>query len=663
MNAAYIELSSAHIAQLVAQGCSCDDWSTVKVVPQFTPDRIWDTKFTGINYLGYFEKAFTFFGGVIRKSGIRNAHLHNCTIGNNVFIESVRSYIANYILGDEVIIENADIIAVEGPTSFGNGIEISVMIESGGREIPIFDKLSAHIAYIICFYRHRPRVISYVRKIVDSYTSSVTSSVGTIGEQVRIQNCRSIKNVKIGPYSVIEGSDKLENGSINSCEHAPVIISTNVKAYNFIICSGARVTDGVILSDSFVGQGCVLGKHYSAESSIFFANCGGYHGEASSIFAGPYTVSFHKSTLLISGFFSFLNAGSGSNQSNHMYKLGPIHQGVLERGAKTTSDSYLSWPAKVGAFTLVYGRHYRNSDTSNLPFSYLIENENESILVPGVNLRSVGTIRDAIKWPKRDRRKDPNLLDYINFNLLSPYTIHKMIQGIEILTQLKKMSGENTEYYTFNNVKIKKSSLNNGIELYSLAITKFLGNALIKRLEKKVFASDQDIVAALQTNTQYGSGKWIDLSGLFAPESLVEQVLDDLEHQRIVTIDQLQAKFKSLHENYYDYGWVWVVDTMQKHLNKKVEHITVDDITTLVLQWKKAVLELDDRLLADAEKEFCLSAQISFGIDGDHSIRQCDFENVRGLFEENDLVLVINKHKKAKSDLADELLERLRLVK
>ena len=50
-----------------------------------------------------------------------------------------------------------------------------------------------------------------------------------------------------------------------------------------------------------------------------------------------------------------MNAGSGSNQSNHMYKLGPIHQGTLERGAKTTSDSYILWPARVGAFSLVMG--------------------------------------------------------------------------------------------------------------------------------------------------------------------------------------------------------------------------------------------------------------------------------------------------------------------
>ena len=79
------------------------------------------------------------------------------------------------------------------------------------------------------------------------------------------------------------------------------------------------------------------------------------------------------------------------------------------------------------------GRHVNHPDTSGMPFSYLIEHGNRSYLVPGANLKSVGTIRDAQKWPKRDKRTDPDKLDCINFNLLSPYTIQKMLQGIDTL--------------------------------------------------------------------------------------------------------------------------------------------------------------------------------------------------------------------------------------
>ncbi|MHC4147189.1 MAG: DUF4954 family protein, partial [Planctomycetota bacterium] len=387
--------------------------------------------------LGVFEKEVSFCGGVKKPAGISNATIHNCTVGNNVYINQVRNYISNYTIEDDVIIENIDLLVVEGQTNFGNGTEVAVVNEAGGREIPIYDLLSAHTAYIIAFYRHRPKTIQNLQRMIADYTASVTSSVGLLAKGAKLINCRIIKNVNVGPASIIEGVSRLENGSVNSCPEDPVYIGPGVFAEDFICASGSKLTDGTIISKCFVGQGTELAKQYSAENSVFFANCGGFHGEACAIFAGPYTVTHHKSTLLIAGLFSFLNAGSGTNQSNHMYKLGPTHQGVVERGSKTASDSYMLWPAKVGAFTVVMGRHYRNSDTSDLPFSYLIEHEDESILVPGVNLRSVGTVRDARKWPNRDKRKDPRKLDLINFKLLSPYTIQKMLNGSRLLAELR----------------------------------------------------------------------------------------------------------------------------------------------------------------------------------------------------------------------------------
>ncbi|GAG49954.1 unnamed protein product, partial [marine sediment metagenome] len=141
----------------------------------------------------------------------------NCTIGNNVYINQIRNHIANYTIEDDVVIENVDLLAVEGESSFGNGTEVTVVNEAGGREIPIYDHLSAHTAYIIAFYRHRPGVIEKLRKMIAGYTGSVTSSTGLLGKGARLINCRIIKNVKVGPASVIEGVDRLENGSDNSC--------------------------------------------------------------------------------------------------------------------------------------------------------------------------------------------------------------------------------------------------------------------------------------------------------------------------------------------------------------------------------------------------------------------------------------------------------------
>jgi len=652
-------LSAEESAQLAQQGCTCADWSRVQVTPGFQAQRVQTTHFSGDVRLGVFEREVSFFGGVTKPTGISHATLHNCTVGDNVYISAVKNYIANYVIEDEAVIDNIDLLAVEGETAFGNGTAVSAVNEAGGREIPIYDRLSAQTAYIAAFYRHRPKTIEKLMSMIEIYTASVRSNMGLVGKGARIINSRLFKNVRIGPAASIEGVNRLENGSVDSCPEDPVYIGPGVYAENFIACSGSKITDGTIIYDCFVGQGCVLAKEYSAENSVFFANCGGFHGEACAIFAGPYTVTHHKSTLLIAGLFSFLNAGSGTNQSNHMYKLGPVHQGVVERGSKTGSDSYMLWPAKVGAFTVVMGRHYRNSDTSDLPFSYLIESEDESLLAPGVNLRSVGTVRDARKWPQRDRRKDPNKLDRINFKLLSPYTIQKMINGRELLLKLKATAGPTSDYFIYHSVKISSPSLERGVGLYEMGIDKYLGNCLIKRLEGRQFQSVQELRERLRPDTDIGPGKWIDLAGMLAPEQTIEQLLGEVENGAVGLLDELEARFNSIHEMYPEYEWAWAADVIQKRLGKAIGEITAADVIDMTNRWKKAVVDLDHLLYADAKKEFAATALIGFGADGDEETRHRDFEAVRGTFEGNGFVAEIRKHIETKTELGNELLRRM----
>lgn len=61
--------------------------------------------------------------------------------------------------------------------------------------------------------------------------------------------------------------------------------------------------------------------------------------------------------------------------------------------------------------------------------------------------------------------RDPHKLDFINYNLLSPYTIQKMFKGLSILRDLKRVSGETSEIYSYQSAKIKNSSLNSGSEV------------------------------------------------------------------------------------------------------------------------------------------------------------------------------------------------------
>lgn len=644
-----------------AQGCSAENWAEVEVAQEFDPRYVRNTRFSGHNRLGVFRREIEMPGGLKVHSGIYNATLHNCEVGDDAHLYNIHNYIANYRIGRDTCIENVNAILVDGKTTFGNGVRVPVMNEGGGREIPIFNELSASLAYILTLYRHRPKMIREVERLIDAYAETQASEVGYIGDHVRILNCGSIKNVKVGDYAELTGVSRLKNGTINSNEYAPVRLGSGVKCVDFIIASGVEIGDSTLVDKCFVGQGCVFDKHYSAGESLFFSNCQGMHGEACAIFAGPYTVTHHKSTLLIAGMFSFLNAGSGSNQSNHMYKLGPIHQGIAERGAKTTSDSYLLWPSKIGAFSLVMGRHTHHADTSELPFSYLIENNSESYLVPGANLRTVGTIRDAQKWPKRDNRKDPHRLDQINFNLLSPYTVQKMWRGREVLNELQALSGENTEVYGYRNCKIRNSSLRHGRELYTIGIQKFLGNSLISRLEKTEWHTLAEMRAALRPDSAVGSGDWVDLAGLIAPKSEVSRLLNDIEKGGL-TLDDIQARLVQLHANYYSYEWTWALEKLEQVWGCSVEEVSLEQICMTVNQWLEAVVNLDHMVYDDARKEFDLNSQTGFGVDGDREQAEADFEEVRGSFESNSFVKAVLEHIERKTALGEKMLERLSAV-
>lgn len=657
----YRSLTSFEIEHLQNNGCSADDWSTIDVSDEFNPTYVCQVHFSGKIRLGRFEKVVTLPGGVSVHTGIYHARLHNTTVEDNVYIREIHNYIANYHIGEDAYIEHTNALFVDQETTFGNGIRVPVMNEGGGREVPIFDGLSAHLAYILTTYRQHHDAIQSIQKRIDAYANAQKSTIGTIGKCVRIVNCGVIKNVRIGDYALLDGVAKLANGTINSNQDAPVQIGSGVECDDFIIASGAHISSSTLVSRCFVGQGCLLDKHYSALDSLFFANCQGMHGEATAIFAGPYTVSHHKSTLLIAGMFSFFNAGSGSNQSNHLYKLGPLHQGVVERGSKTTSDSYLLWPARIGAFTLVMGRHTKHSDTSDLPFSYLIENATESYLVPAANLRSVGTIRDAQKWAKRDARTDRHKIDQINFQLLNPYTVQKMMNGVAILENLEKQSDKDCPHYAYNNCVIRRSSLCNGIALYKMAIAKFLGNALINRLAGRKFTSIAQIRERLLPTTKTGVGTWSDLAGLLVPQHEISVLMNELAADKL-SLEAIQKRFEYLHTHYDESVWSWSYDNLLTYWGKQISDVTTDDLVHLVEQWQQAVVSLDEMLYSDAQKEFGQMAHVGFGIDGDELQKTQDFEAVRGTFETNTFVCEVVKHMAEKKQLADAVIAQLNAV-
>jgi len=655
----YRELTKEEISGLEKQYCTADDWSLVQVHPSFSIQSVQQVAFRGTCQLGNFNAKVQHPGGREVQCGIFNAAIINSTIRDHSLIRNV-SALENYHVESDVILENVDELAVYGETSFGNGIEIEVLNEGGGRELPIFERLSAQLAYMMVVYRHDAELISSLERFIRNYIKGKTSDTGIIMSGSRVRNSGILRNVFVGTNVTVEGALKLTNGSIIGEEGVTTLVGSGVIAKDFIVQSGSTVDSGAVIDKTFIGQSVKIGKQFSAENSLFFANSEGFHGEAVSVFGGPYTVTHHKSTLLIAGMYSFYNAGSGTNQSNHMYKLGPLHQGIVERGSKTGSFSYLLWPCKVGPFSVVMGKHGGNFDTSDLPFSYLTVENEKTVLTPAMNLITVGTERDSSKWPNRDRRKGQTKLDLIHFDLLNPYVMGKVLNGIDILGDLYEKTPKEREVANYKGVRIKRLMLKSCKKYYEMAMHIFIGDQVIRQLEKgKTFYAISKFRDLLHQNAASGNPSWIDMAGLVVPEDKLADTIQDIKSLKDPDLDALEGLFTALYNRYKEYIWDFTCGVLSDRLEISESAVTLEDLQGIIDRWRENKIRLNNMILSDAKKEFDANSKIGFGLGGDDSIKDADFQAVRGNYEDNAFIKGLLENNTQIENKAQEILGKL----
>ncbi len=569
-------LTAAEIEAVRALGTTADDWSKIAVSEDFDPAQLQQSRLSGVVELG---------------SGAR----------------IIRSFVCNYRIGRDSLVEQVTELRCREASSFGNGVMVATMNECEGRTVKICDRMSAQTAYMMAIYRHRPLLIERLEAMAETVAAERRDTIGTVGERSTVSGARFLREVRIGNDVMIDGSSSLVNGTLlDGCR-----IGVDVKASDFIIAEGAKVGGGVTIERCFVGESCILDKGFTAAESLFFANSHCENGEAAAIFAGPYTVSHHKSSLLIAGMFSFFNAGSASNQSNHLFKSGAVHQAIHPRGCKFASGAYIMAPAIEGAFTMVMGHHSRHHDTSVFPYSYLLEKEERSFLLPAVNLTSYGTVRDLEKWPKRDRRKVGR--DIISFEPHNPYTTGSMVRAVGVLHSLEEMNPD-SPVYNYNRVQIRSAALQRGIKLYNRAIVAALGYMLERGT----------------TTARYnGGGRWVDLAGQFIAKPVVEAILDRIEQGELTTPAAIDNELRVFAVHYDDYAHSWAEQTYAAILGHAPSDEEIADAIESGRNAREKLQQLTD---ADRLRDCGAEMSIGYGLDCDTlEERMKDYRNVRGL--------------------------------
>lgn len=594
-------LTIDEIALLQQNGCWAEDWGNISVAEDFDAQYVSRVAFYGKVQLGVFDETLEIDEGFHRHSGIFGATLRDVEVGDNCLIENVGCYISRYTIGDECFISNVGIIATNEGATFGEGNTISVMNEAGEGNIILYDRLSSQSAALMVRSSLEKNNSLVGKKLFSNETNKFASLEGSIGYRVKIVNTKEIVNTIVSDECEINGASRIADCTLSGTPEASIYIGNDVIIENSIVQAGASIVGGAKVDNCLVGEACHVGKGFSAESSVFFANSYMDNGEACASFCGPFSVSHHKSTLIIGAMVSFYNAGSTTNFSNHAYKLGPIHYGTLERGTKTASGAHTLLPAQIGAFSMVMGKIVSHPDTRRLPFSYVIANGSITNLVPGRNLATVGTYRDTRKWRKRDLRPLNGRISLINFDWLNPVVIDECIGGIKMLESLRSEQGENSSFYNFEGLSIKGSSLQKGIKFYEMAIKMFVGQMMERRCKR---ADGSMITSNLLPASSVGSGAWLDLGGMLAPTSEIEQLEADIADGIIMSIEEMERQLADIHAHYNEYAWAKAYRIALDYY--RLDTIAQEDIAQIEADYQAALNEWKMLVKRDAEREFLL---------------------------------------------------------
>ena len=592
----YRPLTSEEIEVLRSNDCWAEDWTSINVSEDFKPNFMHRVMLYGEVNIGAFNKNVEVSQGFVKHSGINNATLRNATIGDDCLIENVGNFINNYNIGDDCYISNISTMETTEGATYGEGNLVSVLNEVGEGNVILFSDLNSQLAAFMVKHFSDKELKEKIRQLIKTDIDNKMPDRGQIGNNVKIVNTKEITNCVINDFCEVNGASRLSDCTLLGSIHGNVYIGTGVIAENSIIAEGSSVINSVKIQDCFIGETCQLSNGFTASASVFFANSYMSNGEACAAFCGPFTASHHKSSLLIGGMFSFYNAGSATNFSNHAYKMGPMHWGILERGSKTASGAYLLMPATLGTYSVCFGKLMHHPDTRNLPFAYLIADGDKMFLIPGRNITTVGLYRDIKKWPKRDLRAPENRKSIVNLDWLSPFSVGEVLKGKKILENLREVTGDNVSQYLYHEYIIPATSLHKGIKYYDIALRIYMG-AVLKRVLKR----DPSITPP---STQIGLGDWDDLSGLLLPISEEERIINDLKGGNIETIQELIERFENIDANYREYQWTWTYKMICDYYG--ISEITLEDANRIHEDYIKARRSWIAEIKKDAEKEFAM---------------------------------------------------------
>jgi len=431
--------------------------------------------------------------GIELPCGIFNSTIQDSIIDKGVLIKDTK-ILKNYYIGKNSLLLNNGVISYKEDSTIGNGIEISVGIETGGREVLSYAELNIKEAELIATNRGDKTLLSDYEKFIKNYMEKITLKKGIISNSAKITNNKEIQDVFIGTASIISGSNAVRNATILSNQEEVTEIMDGAYIENAIIQWGCEVASMGIVVNSVMTEHSHVERHGKVTDSILGPNTGIGEGEVTASLVGPF-VGFHHQSLLIAAIWpdGKGNIGYGANVgSNHTSKA-PDQEIFPGEGLFFGLGVNIKFPSDFtkAPYSIVATGVTALPQKVEFPFSLInspaarIENVSPAyneIIPAWVLSDNIFTIkRNEGKYKKRNKAKRTNLI----FEVFRPEIVDLMIESRKKLLSIQ----DKNEIYLDKDIKglgknyLYERSRVKAIETYTFYIQYYALKGLKERIK------------------------------------------------------------------------------------------------------------------------------------------------------------------------------------
>ena len=247
----YRPLTDSEIRQLEQQGCHAESWTRVRVAEGFRPEAVERVRFCGTVELGRFERPVEIEPGLFLPSGLSDAVLADCCVGDDCLVRHVGGYLRGYHLEEGATVMNCGTLTLDDEAEFGMDGALAGPDEGQPRCVAVCDRLAAPMAALMT---SDSAAAAPMRRLAARRAVAWASTPrGVVGRGAVVVNTARVANTYIGDAGEVNGAALLSECALLSTTDAPVWVGTGVVAEETVVSAGSAIDGATRLYHCYIG--------------------------------------------------------------------------------------------------------------------------------------------------------------------------------------------------------------------------------------------------------------------------------------------------------------------------------------------------------------------------------------------------------------------------